>query len=468
MIHRRFHAHFYFLAGFAALFLSFSTEFLKADTLKDGAQAEVIDREDRTAWWQEARFGLFIHWGLYSIPAGVWNGEQYTRHPGEWLMLDAKINAADYEKLAEEFNPVEFDADEWMRMAREAGIKYTVLVVKHHDGFALYDSEVSDWDIAITPFGRDIVREFVDAAHRHGIRVGLYYSLPDWHHREFPAKYNFAGFNREDEPFHSQPNPDADLDKYVEFMKAQLKEMITNYGPVDIMWFDGGASFIGYDRAGLIGGEELIKYVRSLQPNIIINDRLKIDADYGTPEQRIPEDASKEFPLWETCMTMNDTWGYRAFDDNWKSNKTLLRNLVEIVSKGGNLLLNVGPTSQGRFPQASVDALKMYADWMKVNGESIHGAGPSSIDVPKWGRYTQKSTPEGGIQLYAHVYDWPSDGKLLLGDLDGDVKSAFLLADPKRRSLEISHLPTGIEITLPATATDLYDSVVVLSFNAIN
>ena len=290
----------------------------------------------------------------------------------------------------------------------------------------------------------------------------MYYSVPDWHHPEFPAKYNFAGFEREDEPFHSRPNPDADLEKYVEFMRAQLKEMITRYGPVDILWFDGGASFIGYDRAELIDGKSLIEYVRSLQPGIIINDRLGIDADYGTPEQRIPKKGSDEGPLWETVMTMNDTWAYRWFDDNWKSNEVLLRNLVEIVSKGGNYLLNVGPTAEGRFPQASIDALKMYAEWMKLNKESIYGAGPSPLLAPEWGRYTQKSMPDGSTFLYAHVFDWPGGGRFDLSVIDGTVHDAYLLGDPRRKPIAFEQSGASVSVTLPDIAPDLYDSVIVL------
>ena len=409
-------------------------------------------RNARMKWWRNARFGMFIHWGLYAIPAGEWKGNPIP-DIGEWIMLHAKIPTEEYEPLKDKFNPVEFDADRWVRIAKKTGMKYIAITTKHHDGFCLFDSKYTDYDIMNTPFKRDIMKELSDACRRHGLKIGWYYSLPDWHHSEFPSKHNVQNF-------HGSPNPDADLEKYLEYLKNQVREIFTNYGPIDIMWFDGGGSFDNMEeRARLIHAYDLVDYVRSLQPDIIINDRLGIPADYGTPEQHIP-DTGIPGRDWETNMTMNDTWGFKKDDHNWKSSEDLIRKLTDISSKGGNYLLNVGPTALGEIPQPSIERLNTIGKWMKVNGEAIYGIKASPFEAPPWGRYTQKALLGNITRLYLHVFDWPVNGKVVVKGLSNQAKYAFLLADPDRHSLEISQNENELIIHAPERAPDPVNSVI--------
>lgn len=410
-------------------------------------------------WWRDARFGMFIHWGLYAIPAGEWKGERIGGI-GEWIMERADIPVEEYEKLAKQFDPVKFDADQWVRIARNAGMKYIVITSKHHDGFCLWDSKVTDYDIIdATPFNRDILGELSKACRKHGIRLCFYHSIMDWHHPDAQAPFypNYNSRNR------TNPN----FSRYVEtYMKPQLKELITKYGPLGVLWFDG--EWIGDWTEPQ--GKDLYKYVRNLQPDIIINNRVgkgrkgmeglnkgdqEYAGDFGTPEQQIP---AKGLPGvdWESCMTMNDTWGYKHYDDNWKSKEDLLRKLADIASKGGNFLLNVGPTAEGLIPEPSVERLAAMGEWMEVNGESIYGTTASPIGKVSWGRCTAKPG-----KLYLHVFEWPEDGKLEVRGVKDDVKKAYLLAR-KRNKLQVTREDGRVIVDIPDKAPDPINTVIVL------
>jgi alpha-L-fucosidase len=400
--------------------------------------------EQRMQWWRQARFGMFIHWGVYSVPAGVWHGTNVTRHGAEWIMngTAARISMADYQKLPAQFDPEKFNADEWVGIARDAGMKYIVITAKHHDGFAMFRSQASAFNIYdATPFHRDPLKELADACAKAGLKLGFYYSqAQDWNH---PGGAASGG--------HWDPAQEGDMDKFIDDVDVpQLKELFSNYGKVAVIWWD---TPIGMTPARV---EKLLPLLK-LQPDIISNNRLdskKLTGDYSTPENKIP--ASSLVGDWETCMTMNHTWGYRSYDHEWKPTATLVRNLVDIASKGGNFLLNVGPTSEGLIPGESVQRLKEIGAWMKVNGEAIYGTSKSPLKTqPAWGRVTQK-----GDTLYLHVFDWPADGKLLVPGLQGKVLSAALLATGE--SLQTATEAGALTVSVPATAPDAISSTIKL------
>lgn len=405
-----------------------------------------LSKDERMKWWRQARFGMFIHWGLYAVPAGEWKGQ--TNH-AEWIMLKGKIPSSEYEKFAPQFNPVKFDAKQWVQIAKDAGMKYMVITSKHHDGFCMYDSKLTNYDIIeATPFGRDPMKELAEACREAGLKFCFYYSVVDWHHPEFPAKYAQRG------GFHGDPNPNADLEKYVDYMQGQVRELLTNYGPIGIMWFDGGGSFRNAPMPELVHSQETIDLIRQLQPECIINNRLRLPADYGTPEQRIPGQAP-EYDF-EVCMTLNRHWGYNKHDNNWKSAQTIIHNLADIAGKGGNYLLNVGPTAEGLIPEGSINTLRDVGKWMKKYGESIYGTTAGPFEKLEWGRCTAKPG-----KLYLHVFDWPTDGKLNVPGLKNNVKQAYLLASAEKLAVEREGTDNLI-IKVPTEAPDKIDSVIVV------
>jgi alpha-L-fucosidase len=422
-----------------------------------GAAAPPAQPEARLAWFREARFGMFIHWGVYSVPAGEWNGK--TGY-GEWFLQETKIPVSEYEKFADQFNPVKFDAKAWVKAAKDAGMKYIVITSKHHDGFGLWDSQLTDWDIARTPFKRDPLKELATECRKAGLKFCLYHSIMDWHHPDWGTR---RAWN--DRAATAGP---PDMDRYTAYMKGQLQELLTGYGPLGILWFDGEWEAPWTHERGV----DVYQYLRSLQPSLIINNRVGkgrsgmqgMDkgtgvGDYGTPEQEIPATGFGPGVDWESCMTMNGHWGYNKNDHNWKSTQTLVRNLIDCASKGGNYLLNIGPTAEGQFPAPSIERLKQIGAWMKVNHAAIYGTTASPFKRLDWGRCTTKVTGKT-TTLYLHVFDWPANGKLGLPGLQNPVLSATLLATGRKLTLTTN--ATGVIVSLPATAPDALSSTIVL------
>jgi alpha-L-fucosidase len=422
-------------------------------------EVKKLDDNQRMAWWRDASFGMFIHWGPYAVPGGERNGK-ICGGGAEWIMDKLDYTIEDYEKdVVGNFNPVKFDADAWVSMAKNAGMKYIVLTSKHHDGFAMWDSKVSDYNIVKrTEFGRDIVRELAEACKKQDIVFCVYHSIVDWHHPQAQAPL-YPNYNAGQK---DQTVVNPEFPKYYEnYLKPQVKELLTNYGDIGVVWFDG--DWIADYTTDM--GKDFYKTIREIQPNTIVNNRVDkgrmgmegMDAegdfagDFGTPEQEIP--ATGIDSDWEACMTMNGSWGYKPSDKNWKSSEMLIQHLVDIVSKGGNFLLNIGPDAQGLFPPESVERLAAMGEWTKVNGEAIYGAKASPFDRPEWGRYTSKK----GL-LYAHVFDWPADKQIQI-DKSYKVTKAYFLADPDKQ-LEIKESAKGDYILLPANAPDTIATVI--------
>ena len=436
--------------------LSLSVAVLSLAASVCGGAETKEQRDTRMEWFREARFGMFIHWGVYSVPAGEWKDQKGY---GEWFLEETKMPVSEYEKFAEQFNPVKFDAKEWVRIAKDAGMKYIVITSKHHDGFGMYRSELTDWCIKRTPFQRDPLKELAAACKDAGITFCFYHSIMDWHHPDWGTRRAWND---------KAPATPPDMDRYTAYMKGQLKELLTGYGPIGILWFDGEWEAPWTHERGV----DLYSYVRSLQPNIIVNNRVGkgragmsgMDkdqgvGDYGTPEQEIPATGFGPGVDWESCMTLNNHWGYNKNDQNWKSTQSLIRNLVDCASKGGNYLLNVGPTSEGLIPSPSIERLAEMGAWMKVNHEAVYGTTASPFKKLAWGRATQKPG-----KLYLHVFDWPADGRLTV-PMSGKVGRAYLLAHPGGAKLPTTRGESGLVVTLPATAPDANVSVVVLEMD---
>lgn len=383
--------------------------------------------EERMKWFTHDRFGMFIHWGLYAIPAR-----------GEWVRSTEEIPEEEYVPFFKEFNPVDFDPKKWARLAKQAGMKYAVLTAKHHDGFCLFDSQYTDWKVTNTPYGKDIVREYLDAFRAEGIRVGLYYSLLDWHHPDYPA---YGDRNHPMRNIEAWKDKVHNFDNYLDYMHAQIRELCTNYGKIDMMWFD-----FSYDdlKGEAWRGSELVRMVRSLQPGIILDNRLEASGsgfgsiatdnpleysgDYVSPEQIIPQSGFKDSHgrniCWEACITMNDNWGYAAKDKNFKPAEMIIKKLVECVSKNGNMLLNVGPDAKGNIPDESIAILEKIGEWMRKNKESIYGCGGCDLPKPENGRITRK-----GKTLYYHIMENSIGGIPLQGISLDQVESIRLVCD---------------------------------------
>jgi alpha-L-fucosidase len=399
-------------------------------------------------WWREARFGMFIHWGVYSVPAGTYHGTNIAGI-GEWIMNNGKIPVAEYREYAKQFNPTHFDADAWVKLAKQAGMKYIVITAKHHDGFAMFDSKASGWNIVqATPFGRDPLKELAAACKTNGIKLGFYYSqAQDWNNGGAASGGKW------------DPAQEHSMDDYIDRVAVpQMKEILGNYGEFPaVLWWDTPRD-MNPERAA-----KLIALLKS-KPGIIHNNRLGggFKGDTETPEQHIPATGYTNRD-WETCMTINDTWGYKSYDTNFKSTEKLLRNLIDIASKGGNYLLNVGPDATGVIPEPEARRLREMGAWLEVNGEAIYGttASPFKQQLP-WGRCTKKVTGRG-TTLYLHVFDWPKDGKLVVPGLKNRVKSACLLADPQHKALATENNAEGLVITVPATEPDAISSTIVLN-----
>jgi len=421
------------------------------------------ERDKRMAWWREARFGMFIHWGLYAIPAGEWNGKPVSGI-GEWIMNRAKIPVKDYEKLAGQFNPTKFDAEAWAQLAQDAGMKYLTITSKHHDGFAMYDSKIGEYDIVdATPWKRDPMKELAAACAKRGIKFSFYYSQSlDWHEPNgMGNEWDFG------------PDDKKDFDKYLaEKSLPQVREILTNYGPLGLIWFDVPKNMTS-ERAA-----KFEKLVRELQPDCLVSGRIGKGShnDYdSTGDNRIPE-----LPRdgdWETPATLNHTWGFKKDDHDWKSTNELVFKLVDIVSKGGNYLLNVGPTAEGVIPQPSQDSLRGVGKWLKVNGEAIYGSGRTAFG-DEYGEFSKTEKDAKGKpkfvekqaawrcttkpgKVFIHVFEWPK-GALKLPSLSSKVKKAYLLADPGKAPLDVEQTADGLTIRLPEKAPDSVASVICL------
>ena len=392
--------------------------------------------EKRMQWFVQARFGMFIHWGLYAVPAR-----------GEWVRSNERMPEEKYMPFFREFDPSAADPKAWVQAAKEAGMGYVILTAKHHDGFCLFDSELTDFKSTNTPMGRDIVREFLEAGREAGLKVGLYYSLIDWHHPDFPH------YGDRYHPMRSDPaasNEERDFERYLAYMHGQVKELCTRYGRLDVLWFDFSYNQL---RGEAWRANELVDMVRTLQPGILLNNRLEVSGegfgslaqgepapchgDFVSPERMVPPEGlfdPQGRPLyWETCTTMNHSWGYCAGDPWYKPAPLLLKKLVECVSKGGNFLLNVGPDGNGRIPRQAMDTLKYLGQWMQINGESIRGCGPSGMEKPEWGRITRRENV-----LYLHIYENALGPLPLYGIPAEKIRAMRLLQDGREIPLSVS------------------------------
>ena len=401
--------------------------------------AQTLDKDEKMKWWREARFGMFIHFGTYAQWGGVYHGHKQARGGAEWIMNRAKIPVQEYIDTAKNFNPINYNADFWARTAKEAGMKYLIITSKHHDGFALFNTGASQWNaLQASKYGKDLIKPLAEACKKYGIKLGFYYSQSqDW--------VNPGGAAARKLMAEGWPNPDSTkvnayteahqghwdpaqetktFDQYINDVAIpQVKELLTNYGEISVLWWDTPMKINDQQATKL-------QNVLKLQPNIITNDRLKrpnFPGDTKTPEQKIPDRKELDGKDWETCMTMNSSWGFKSWDNNWKSSQTLVRNLIDIASKGGNYLLNIGPKPDGSFPQESIDRLKDIGGWMNKNSEAIYATKANPLDEVSWGRITTKLNNKKESVLYLSVFDLPKSGTLSLPDLNAPIKSANLL-----------------------------------------
>jgi alpha-L-fucosidase len=410
-----------------------------------GSSAEA-ERERRLKWFRDARFGMFIHWGVYAVPAGEWKGKLIPGL-GEWIMNRAKIPVREYEQLPPQFNPVKFNAEEWVQTAKNAGMKYIVITAKHHDGFAMYHSKASKFNIVdATPFGQDPLKELAAATQKAGLKLCFYYSqTQDWHEADGVG-------NDWDFPEESKKNFTRYLEEKV---KPQVRELLTNYGPVGLIWFDTPRNITREQS------QQLVDLVHQIQPDCLVSGRVGHGlGDYDSAgDNQISVGSVKRD--WETPVTLNDTWGFKRDDHNWKPTSILVQQLVQVISRGGNYLLNVGPTAEGLIPQPSLDRLAEVGRWLKTNNEAVYGNGPSPFpyELP-WGLITTKPG-----RLYLHVFNWPQKELVLFG-LKSKVQDAYLLANKSKLKIkqvaDIASDHQDLTIQLPAVAPDKHDSVIVL------
>jgi alpha-L-fucosidase len=421
---------------FGSLFIA--TQFSFAQLPKE-TEAQ---KTQRMKWWTDARFGLFIHWGLYALPA---------RH--EWVKNNERMTNEQYQKYFEMFNPDMYDAREWAKMAKAAGMKYVVLTAKHHEGFCLFDSKFTDYKATNTPYGKDLIKEYVEAFRAEGLKVGFYYSLIDWHHPDYTIDSNHPQRQTSDTAY-ARLNKGRDMNKYREYMKNQVKELLTNYGEISVIWFD--FSFPGKNGKGRTDwdSENLLKLARSLQPGIIVDDRLDLRDveggwDFISPEQvkvaKWPEINGKRVP-WETCQTFSGSWGYYRDETSWKSQAQLLELLIESVSKGGNLLLNVGPTARGVFDLRAQDRLKSMGDWMKFNNRSVYGCtiAPDEFTAPANSLLTFNPVTK---RLYVHLLSYPM-GSLTMPNMADKIKYVQFLHDASEIRFRAGRDETKNDVTL--------------------
>ncbi|QQE12279.1 alpha-L-fucosidase [Planctomycetota bacterium] len=433
--------------------------------------------EERMKWWREARFGMFVHWGLYSALAGNWNNERVTK-PGtaEWIQNTVQTDTDTYaEQALAKFNPTENFAQQWAQLAKDAGCKYVVFTTKHHEGFALHNSEISDY-CAGKKLNRDLVKEITEALRAQGLRVGFYHSVIDWHH----PQYNYHLSKQIPHPFRdiTTDNNDRDHQKYLDYLHAQVKELVTNYGHLDVFWYDfSSPDFQGQEAWRAF---DLIQLVDSHQPGIIQNNRLfhcheagwtdstdldavafNLDTNYGdfiSPEQYVPTDANTVID-WESCMTMNHTWGYSDYDHNWKQPQEIIHHLIDAASRGGNLLLNVGPKGDGSIPEKSADIMRGVGAWLKTNGQSIYATIASPFKNHPWGAATQKQNT-----LYLHITNWPADNQLNI-PITNQIISAKYLASPET-PITFTATEQGQTLTLPQQSIDKIATVIELQLDA--
>jgi alpha-L-fucosidase len=417
------------------------------------------NQSEKMAWWQEARFGMFIHWGVYAVPAGEHKGETTTGN-SEWIMLHMRIPVSEYQEYATQFNPVNYDPEKWVLAAKNAGMKYIVITSKHHDGFALFDSKVSNWDIAdATPYKNDLLKPLVEACRKHDMKIGLYYSqAQDWTHP--------GGSARVEKKW--DPRQEGDMDEYIDNIAIpQVKEILSAYD-IDILWWDtcDGMTFERADR---------LLEVLDQYPDVISNNRLicnkhadipegitipaRYTGDFVTAERNIPSTGLDHD--YENCQTMQKSWGYNKVDQAWKTPEFLLKNLIENASLGGNFLLNVGPMADGTFPPQVNERLQYIGKWMDTNSESIYGTKANPFTETPWGKCTRKALAENKTRLYLHLYEIPGDGILTISETGLQPSNAFLLSDPGT-TLKFSQDNDGVRIPLPEKANDEVVPVVVL------
>ncbi len=391
-----------------------------------------ISQDERMAWWRDARFGMFIHWGPVTL-----KGTEIGWSRGDLVPVD------EYDQLYKQFNPEHFNADKWVSVAKAAGMKYMILTTKHHDGFCLWNTRQTDYNILNTPFKRDVVKELAEACKKQGMPFGAYYSTCDWRNPDFPLTSPGGRIRRNQ----------SDIDAYTGYLKRQVGELLLNYGPLAVLWFDVPQEFDS------VRGQSVIDFARTLQPNIIINNRTGAKGDFETPEQYIPPTGLPGVD-WESCMTINDQWAYSYTDKNWKSAQTLVRNLVDVASKGGNYLLNIGPDATGIIPDESVNVLKEMGLWLEKNGEAVYGTTASRFNNIAWGRVTQKKTGEV-THLYLQVFDFPKDGKLLVPGLGNKVIQSYPLQN-RNMALKVSRKDADYMIDISKVKPTNYVTVIVL------